>query len=100
MVPSFGAYLVVLFFLGANGLGKALVYGHYLREAPPDDRALLIGIDQTAFWGLATLGTTGLGLVVQELGLTPALLVTAGAILVSVSVLTLRGRLTGLRRGA
>lgn len=99
VVPNFGAYLAVLFLLGTNGLGKALVYGHYLREAPPEDRALLIGIDQTAFWGLATLGTTGLGLVVQRLGLTPALLMTAGAILASVAALALRGRLTRLGRG-
>lgn len=68
VVPNFGAYLAVLFLLGANGLGKALIYGHYLREAPAEDRALLIGIDQTAFWGLATLGTTGLGLSSRSWG--------------------------------
>jgi hypothetical protein len=99
LVSDFPAYLVLLFLLGTNGLGKALVYGHYLRAAPPRDRALLIGIDQTAFWGLATLGTMALGLLTDRIGLVAAILSTASAILLCVAVLALRGRLGGLGQG-
>lgn len=98
LVPGFPAYLLVLFFLGTNGLGKALVYGHYLREAPARDRALLIGIDQTAVWGLATLGTLALGQLVDRIGLTEAILATSAAILAAVTLLALRGRLWWIGR--
>lgn len=99
LMPGFGAYLAALVVLGMNGLGKALVYGAYLREAPARDRALLIGIDQTAFWGLATLGTMGLGLLVQAAGLVPALLANALAMLGCLAILALRGRLAGVVPG-
>ena len=101
LVSGFGvaAYLAVMFLLGANGVGKALVYGHYLSEAPATDRALLIGIDQTFFWGLATLGTMVLGWLVGRIGLGPAILVDAGLILFCVAVLALRGRLWRLTQG-
>lgn len=97
LVPNFAAYLAIVFLVGINGLGKALVYGHFLAEAPPDDRALLIGVDQTAYWGLATLGTMGLGWLTDRIGLAPAILVNSGAFLACVGTLALRGRLTALR---
>jgi hypothetical protein len=93
LVPNLAAYGAVLFVLGVNGLGKALVYGAYLREAPAEDRALLIGLDQTAYWGFATIGTAGLGLLVEFTGLAPALLAVAGMILVATVLLALRGHL-------
>lgn len=99
LVPNLAAYLAVLFVLGINGLGKALIYGHYLREAPAKDRALLIGVDQTACWGFATIGTAGLGLLVQAIGLAPALLAVAGTILLAVLIIGLRGHLWRLRAG-
>lgn len=100
MLSGFGvvAYLAVMFLLGANGVGKALVYGHYLREAPASDRALLIGIDQTLFWGLATLGAMVLGWMVGKIGLGPTIVADAGAILLCVAILTLRGQLWRLGR--
>lgn len=98
LVPSFAAYLAVMFLL-RNGLGKALVYGAYLRDAPPRDRALLIGIDQTAIWGLATVGTMGLGLLVDRIGLVPAILVNSAALLACLAVLAQRGRLLAIRVG-
>jgi MFS family permease len=97
LMPEFPAYLGLTFVLGINGLGKALVYGHYLREAPHRDRGLLIGIDQTAYWGLATLGTMGLGFLTDRIGLVPAIVVNSGAFLVCILALTLRGRLISLR---
>ena len=96
LVPNFPAYLAVLFFLGTNGLGKALVYGAYVHDAPAQDRALLIGIDQTAFWGLATLGTFGLGWLTEQIGLTAAIIANASAFLACIVILALRGRLTAL----
>ncbi len=99
VVHNFGALLILLFFLGGNSLGKALIYGHFLRDAPESDRGLLIGIDQTALWGLATLGTLALGWLVDQIGFQAALVVNSGAVLVFVVVLALRGRLWRLRAG-
>lgn len=96
LMPGFAAYLAALTVLGMNGLGKALVYGAYLHAAPSGDRALLIGLDQTAFWGLATLGTLGLGLLAEAAGLVPALLANTAALLACLIALALRGRLTGM----
>lgn len=96
LMPGFAAYLAALTVLGMNGLGKALVYGAYLHAAPSGDRALLIGLDQTAFWGLATLGTLGLGLLAEAAGLVPALLANTAALLACLTALALRGRLTGM----
>lgn len=93
VVQGFSALLLVLFVLGGNSVGKALIYGHYLRDAPEADRALLIGIDQTAIWGLATLGTVVLGFVVDALGFRAAVFLNSGAALGFVAVLALRGRL-------
>lgn len=99
VVTNFGVLLILLFFLGGNSLGKALIYGHFLRDAPESDRGLLIGIDQTAIWGLATLGTVVLGALVDKIGFEPALLLNSGAVLIFVAVLALRGRLWRLGQG-
>lgn len=96
VVESFPAFLVLLGLIGGNAVGKAMIYGHYLRDAPETDRGLLIGIDQTAFWGLATLGTLALGTLVDRIGLGPAIVVNSAAILTCVGVLALRGRLWSL----
>lgn len=99
VVQDFAVLLALLFLLGANSLGKALIYGHYLRDAPEQDRGLLIGVDQTAIWGLATLGTFGLGWLVDRIGFQAALGVNAGAVLAFIALLALRGRLWRLRGG-
>lgn len=98
-VRGFGLLLAVLLVLGGNSAGKALVYGHYLRDAPAGDRALLIGIDQTAFWGLATLGTAVLGRMIDRWGFAAVAVLDAGAILTAVGLLALRGRLWRLGAG-
>lgn len=98
VVSNFAGLLVILFLLGGNSVGKALIYGHFLRDAPEADRGLLIGIDQTAFWGLATLGTMGLGWLVDRVGLDSAILLNSGAILIFVAILAWRGRLWQLGR--
>lgn len=99
MVSDFWVLLLLLLALGGNSLGKALIYGHFLRDAPEADRALLIGIDQTAIWGLATLGTFGLGALVDAIGFQAALVANSGAILCCVALLGLRGRLWRLAGG-
>jgi uncharacterized membrane protein AbrB (regulator of aidB expression) len=58
----------------------------------------LIGIDQTALWGLATVGTIALGWLVDRVGLNLAILLNSGAILAFVAVLGLRGQLWRLGR--
>jgi Major Facilitator Superfamily len=99
LVPNFAVYLAVIFLVGIDGLGKALIYGHYLMDAPESNRGLLIGIDQTAYWGLATLGTMGLGWLVDQIGLTPTIYLNSTAFLLCVAVLAARGRIGGLRSG-
>lgn len=93
VVSDFALLLALALLLGGNSLGKTLIYGHFLRDAPAEDRGLLIGMDQTALWGLATLGTLGLGWLVDQIGFQAALLANSSAILVSVLILLLRGRL-------
>lgn len=99
VVQDFAVLLVLLFFLGGNSLGKALIYGFYLHDAPEADRGLLVGVDQTAIWGLATLGTFGLGWLVDRIGFQAALGVNSGAVLAFVALLALRGRLWRLQGG-
>ncbi len=99
LATHLAAYAALVVLLGINGLGKALIYGHYLRDAPAEDRALLIGLDQTAYWGLATLGTAGMGVLVGAIGLQAAVLCTTAATLACVAVLALRGHLPALGRG-
>ena len=100
LVGSFAALCMLVMLMGGVKLGKAMVYGPYLHNSPARDRALLISVDQTAFWGLATLGTFGMGVTVDLIGLeatiaTPDLSV-AMAILFCLLVLSLRGRMQGL----
>lgn len=99
LVTEFGVLLTVFFLLGGHSVGKALIYGHFLRDAPQADRGLLIGIDQTAIWGLATLGTLWLGWLVDRVGLETALYLNSAATLGFVAVLALRGRLWRLSGG-
>jgi MFS family permease len=98
IVPGFAGYLAVFFVLGGTEVGKALIYGRYLREASAADRGILIGIDQTAFWGLATIGTMALGWLVDRIGLQGAMILNSGAILALVALLALRGRIPGIGR--
>jgi hypothetical protein len=98
LVPDFWFYLMILFLLGGNSVGRALIYGRYLGDAPRAERGVLIALDQTAYWGLATLGTAILGWFAGRVGLLPTVLTLAGAILLSVLILLLRGRLWRLRR--
>lgn len=92
-VEHFFLLLAVMLLLGGNSLGKAMIYGHFLRDAPAEDRGLLIGLDQTAFWGLATIGTLGLGWLVDQVGFQAALVTNSVAILLFVVILLVRGRL-------
>jgi MFS family permease len=98
IVTSFAGFLLIWLLLGGQSVGKAMIYGHFLRDAPEADRGLLIGIDQTALWGLATVGTIALGWLVDRVGLNLAILLNSGAILAFVAVLGLRGQLWRLGR--
>ena len=69
VVDSFYALCLTVFVFGGVKVGKALVYGNYLHNSPDRDRGLFVAIDQTAFWGLATLGTAGMGFLVDAIGL-------------------------------
>ncbi len=98
-VDHFGFLLALMLLLGGNSLGKALIYGHFLHDAPVVDRGLLIGLDQTALWGLATLGTVGLGWLVDQIGFQAALIANSSAVLAFVLILLLRGRLWNMKAG-
>lgn len=94
--PNLAVFLLLMGLLGGHILGKALIYGHYLHAAPAEDRALLIGIDQTALWGMATVGTFGLGWVVDQVGMNGALAISSGSLLAGTALLAARGRLISL----
>ena len=92
-VGNFAVFCVLVMGFGTVKLGKALVYGKYLYNAPPQDRGVLIAVDQTAFWGLATLGTFSMGWLVDTIGLTQTILAVSGTILFGTLVLAARGHL-------
>lgn len=95
-VGSFAALCLTVMVFGSAKVGKALVYGKYLHNSPDDERGVLIGVDQTAFWGLATVGTFCLGALVDLIGLNATIVGTAACIMISVICLTLRGRLMAM----
>tara|TARA_R110002124_G_scaffold279835_1_gene452707 strand:- start:3664 stop:4902 length:1239 start_codon:yes stop_codon:yes gene_type:complete len=91
VVSSFQALCIAVFVFGGVKVGKALVYGNYLHNSPIRERGLFVAIDQTAFWGLATLGTAGMGFLVDQIGLNPTIIMTSILITLGVVTLTLRG---------
>ncbi|CUK15638.1 Major Facilitator Superfamily protein [Ruegeria denitrificans] len=90
-VASFPALCLITFVFGGVKVGKALVYGKYLHNSPKSDLGLIVAVDQTAFWGLATLGTAGMGLLADVLGLNSTIMLTSGCVLFGVVVLIIRG---------
>lgn len=95
-VNSFPALCLIIFVFGGVKVGKALVYGKYLYNSPNSDRGLIVAVDQTAFWGLATLGTAGMGLLVDVMGLNATIMLTSGCVLGGVTLLVIRGHLTAM----
>ena len=91
VVSSFQALCIAVFVFGGVKVGKALVYGNFLHNSPIRERGLFVAIDQTAFWGLATLGTAGMGFLVDQIGLNPTIIMTSILITLGVVTLTLRG---------
>ncbi len=89
-VNSFPALCLCVMGFGTVKLGKALVYGTYLANCADTERGLFVAIDQTAFWGLATLGTAGLGALVDLIGLDPTILIASFAVLTGTACLALR----------
>ena len=92
-VGSFYALCLTVLFFGAVKLGKPMVYGNYLNNCPDDERGLFVAVDQTAFWGLATLGTAGMGVLVDAIGLNTTIVLTSICVLFGVIVLLARGNL-------
>jgi predicted MFS family arabinose efflux permease len=93
LVNSYAMLCVLIMCLGGVKVGKALVYGKYLHNAPNEERGVLIAVDQTAFWGLATLGTFCMGALVDQIGLNESIYVVSGVVLCGVTLLALRGHL-------
>ncbi|WP_166418143.1 MFS transporter [Cochlodiniinecator piscidefendens] len=93
-VNSFPAFCLIICIFGGVKVGKALVYGKYLHNSPVNDRGLIVAVDQTAFWGLATLGTAGMGVLVDMIGLNTTIMLTSGCILCGVAILMIRGHLS------
>ncbi|OIQ45811.1 MAG: hypothetical protein BM558_02225 [Roseobacter sp. MedPE-SW] len=91
---SFWQMCLVVLVMGGGKLGKALVYGRYLHNSPEATRGVLIAVEQTAFWGLATVGTFGMGLMVEHLGVEPVLLMVSLAVVGCLGVLALRRQLS------
>lgn len=94
---SFIAMCFSIFVFGICNAGKPLVYGKYLDNCPQKDRGLLIGADQTAYWGLATVGTFFLGSLVDQVGVKVALLVYAAGLASCMIALIFQGNIIRLR---
>ncbi len=94
VVGSFWLLCATVMVFGSVKLGKALVYGRYLANSPEGRRGVLIALDQTAFWGLATLGTFVMGVMVDVVGLYATISGVAACVMGFVLVLTVRGNLT------
>lgn len=92
-INSFPALCLTVFAFGWVSLGKALVYGNYLSNCPAQERGVFVAVDQTAFWGLATLGTVGMGFLVDTIGLNTTIVATSITVLVGVGILAFRGHL-------
>lgn len=95
-VTSFAALCALVLCLGGAKLGKALVYGKYLFNAPEAERGVLISVDQTAFWGLATLGTFLLGASVDLIGLEATIGLASATVLAGALALAFRGHLSAM----
>ncbi|KIC10938.1 membrane protein [Leisingera sp. ANG-M1] len=96
LAGSFWAMCAIVMLMGGGKLGKALVYGKYLHNSPADARGVLIAVDQTAFWGLAALGTFAMGQAAERLGAAPAMLLVSALVSVCVLLLAARRQLTNL----
>ena len=92
-VGSFGMLCALIVCFGGVKLGKALVYGKYLHNAPNEQRGVLIAVDQTAFWGLATLGTFGMGVLIDTIGLNQTIFAVSAVVVCGVLMLAYRGHL-------
>lgn len=90
MVQSFWQMCLLVMLMGGGKLGKALVYGRYLHNSPDSARGVLIAIEQTAFWGLATVGSFGMGLLVEHFGLEAATMMVSLAVIGCLALLALR----------
>ena len=93
---SFWQMCLIVTLMGGVKLGKALVYGRYLHNSPAENRGVLIALDQTAFWGLATFGTFLTGLAAERLGVTLAALLVSCLVALSVLLLFARKRLSAI----
>lgn len=92
-VSSFAMLCALIVCFGGVKVGKALVYGKYLHNAPADQRGVLIAVDQTAFWGLATLGTFGMGALIDFIGLNQTICAVSVVVLSGTFALAYRGHL-------
>lgn len=95
---SFAGLCGVIAVLGTVKLGKAMVYARYIDNAPVPMRGVLVAVEQTAFWGLATVGTFALGWSVELHGLNSTVIAVVGAIAAFVAMLAWRGTLWRLER--
>lgn len=96
-VQSFWQMCLLTGVLGSVKIGKALVYGRYLYNSPSESRGVLIAMDQTAFWGLATFGTFLMGLAAEQLGVTTSILLISCLVVLFVLLLVARRNLDGIR---
>jgi predicted MFS family arabinose efflux permease len=92
-VSSFAMLCALILCFGGVKLGKALVYGKYLHTAPDKQRGVLIAVDQTAFWGLATLGTFVMGVLVDTIGLNQTICAVSAVVMLGTALLAVRGHL-------
>lgn len=94
LAHSFWQMCLVVMVMGGGKLGKALVYGRYLHNSPETSRGLLIAVEQTAFWGAATLGTFAMGIMIEKLGAELVVALVSMLVILCLAGLTLRRHLS------
>ncbi len=97
-VGNFWMLCALVTVFGGVKVGKAMVYGNYLHNCPKAERGMFVAIDQTDFWGTATLGTMGLGALVDRTGLDATIMLTSSCIVLGALFLAIRGHLTSMRQ--
>ncbi|WP_161601208.1 MFS transporter [Rhizobium rhizogenes] len=93
-VKTFVLLCVVLFLVGFFvSAAKPLLYGYYLKHAPVSEKALLVSIDQMAFWIMATINITLMGQFMGAWGVNNAVIGNSVIFIALVGVLALRNNI-------
>jgi MFS family permease len=93
-VKTFSLVCLVLFLVGFFvSAAKPLVYGYYLKHAPVSEKALMVSIDQMAFWVVAIVNINVLGYAMAAWGVNNAVVGNSAVFILFVGVLAVRNNI-------